>query len=705
MKNNIVILGHKDLSEYNDKIISELSKYIEISIGEDKSVNYKEIETDYFLENNTWHVDFFSNIAHLKEQYDRYEMRARSKNIHFNFNNLNLNREIKYLFQQKIFSNEWSISYSIVTQSKYNKRLADFINERYPLISSILEVDLKKANFEWINWLENNNLKTIELNKALIDVTGKTYYKKTAIACYLDNIYCELFELADNREEWIKDTWDIRRLKKYGIKYNKTAKVNSINFMIIKNKYFRQGVKDYFKQRLISSNSFSWGTAVNYMTYLPNMLNFFTEVYPEWNSLKDLKRADILNYYEYLNKYIEESLTNRNSNPNIYKITAISNINRFLCDIQLKEFSIAPSEDIRKLIYKEDKPSREKKDASKIDYVPDFVLEQLFDNINGLYKDTVPIVWIMYKTGLRISDVLGLKFDCLIKLNNKFWIETDIEKTYIKDHRIPIDNDLANMLAVLIHNGKQISNRYNNPEEFIFVRYSGKRKGIPYLSSHVQSNLNRFARKYSIKDEDGEIFYFKNHAFRHTYAIKMLNGGADILTVQELLAHASPEMTMRYAKLLDDTKRKVFDNAVKQGVFSFDESDKLKEENNGEIPSDIIDMLYTSHKLNALDTPYGTCMQRKNGKCSYAKQPPCLTCNNGSPCKDLCVGAFEGDTIKYEILINSTKNMIENAKMYSRTEMVNENEELLKLYEDIYSKISQGNMIYSRLDKLKKKVD
>ena len=164
-------------------------------------------------------------------------------------------------------------------------------------------------------------------------------------------------------------------------------------------------------------------------------------------------------------------------------------------------------------------------------------------------------------------------------------------------------------------------------------------------------------------------------------------------------------MTLKYAKLLDDTKRKLFDNAVKQGIFSFDESDKLKEENNGEIPDDIIEMLYTNHKLNAIDTPYGTCMQRTKGKCNFAKQPPCLTSNNGSPCKDLCVGAFEGDIIKYDILINSTKNMIENAKIYNRTEMINENEELLKLYEDIHSKISQGNMIYSRLDKLKKKVN
>lgn len=66
MKNNIVILGHKDLSEHNDKIINELSKYIEIFIGEDKSVNYKEVETNYLLENNSWHVDFFYHICSFK---------------------------------------------------------------------------------------------------------------------------------------------------------------------------------------------------------------------------------------------------------------------------------------------------------------------------------------------------------------------------------------------------------------------------------------------------------------------------------------------------------------------------------------------------------------------------------------------------------------------------------------------------------------
>lgn len=381
---------------------------------------------------------------------------------------------------------------------------------------------------------------------------------------------------------------------------------------------------------------------------------------------------------------------------------SLSYIQKFLSDIQLREYDISPIKNVRMLIFPSDKPIVKKKTYDQIDYVPDTVLEQLFDNINNLHSEIIPVIWTMYKTGLRISDVLGLKQDCLVKLNNKFWIETDIEKTYVKGHRIPIDSELVNMLVVLIHNAKVNSNQYNNPENYIFVRYKGSRKGKPYSQEWIQSRLNKFALDYNITDELDNIYHFKNHPFRHTYAIKMLNGGADILTVQELLAHASPEMTMRYARLLDDTKRKVFDNAIKQGVFSFDESAKLKEENNGEIPNDVLDMFWTNHKLNAIDTPYGTCLQRTNGKCSFAKQPPCLTCNSGNPCRDLCVGAFEGDIQKYQILINSTKSLIESAKVYNRTEMVKENEELLNLYENIHSKIIEGNVIYSRLDRLKK---
>ena len=700
MNNNIINISTQNInSKFQDKITNVLSKYTEIIINEDKTVLYKDITTDYFLENNDWYLGFFGCIEQFKNQVEYNDY---NRVLCFPFNNKNIAKEIKFIVYNKLFSNQWSLK-SIFSLIKYNiNKLSDFLNIKYPNLTSLQQLDLQKANVQWIDWLENENIKLKRKNSTLSKLRNKNYIINTNIVNFLVNIINLFNDLNDEREEWLKDKWDIRKLEAYGINYNKTDSNHYLNFNKINNLKLREIFKKYIKQKLIANNKFSWSTASTYLKFIPPFLNYMCKLEPFWNDLKELNRHHIEKYLEWLNIYIKNNLTRKNANPKQYKIRALSTIESFLLDIQDREYDIAPLKSIRTLILPDDKPKVDRHN-NQISYVPDFVLEQLFDHINNLNKDVIPIIYTMYKTGLRISDVLNLRQDCLLKLNNKYWITTDISKVYIKNHKIPIDDELANMLAVLIYNNSIYSNKHNNPENFIFVRYTGPRNGKPYSKCFIQQQLNLLAIDYNITDELGNIYHFKNHAFRHTYAMKMLNNGADIVIVQELLAHASPEMTMCYAKLLDDTKRKVFDNAVKQGVFSFDESAKLKEENDGEIPDNIIDMLYTNHKLNALDTPYGTCMQRKNGKCNYAKQPPCLTCNNGNPCKDLCIGAFEGDINKYDILINSTKNMIENAKIYNRIEMVNENKELLSLYENIYSKISQGNMIYSRFDKLKKK--
>ncbi|HCQ6371261.1 TPA: tyrosine-type recombinase/integrase [Clostridioides difficile] len=704
MTTNITSIFRQDtVNNSNDKITETLSKYTEKIINKDKSVTYTETPTTYFLDNDKWHIEFFGDIEQFKEQVKNYKYS--SKNISFPFNNENVNKEIKFVVYNKLFSDEWSLQSALIGQIQLIRRLAEFINEKYPNIISFKELELEKTNIQWVDWL--NSLNIAITTKHFIDskLSGKDVYYKSHIANFLETTIKYIEVITDEREEWEKDLWDVRNLERYGIGYNKSDRKYFLNFRKINNPKIRKEIKQYIRQRLIANNKFSWASAYTYINFISPFINFIFELESNWGDLKGLEREHILKYIEWLNIYTKDNLTQKNANAKKYITTSLSIIQKFLSDIQIREYDIAPIKNVRVLIFPEDKPKVPKKSNDQIDYVSDFVLDQLFCNINNLHKDVIPVVYVMYKTGLRVSDTLELTHDCLVKLNNKYWIATDIEKVYVEGHRIPIDDELANMLAILIDNSKQYSNQDNNPNSYIFVRYKGSRKGNPYSQEWVQKKLNVFAIDYNITDELGNRYHFKNHAFRHTYAIKMLNGGADILTVQELLAHASPEMTMRYAKLLDDTKRKTFDKIVKQGIFSFDESDKLKEENDGEIPSDIIDMLYTNHKLNAISIPYGTCMQRASGKCSYAKHPPCLTCNNGSPCKDLCVGAFEEDTIKYEILINSTKTIIENAKMYNRTEIVIENEELLKLYEDIHSKISQGNMIYSRLDKLRKKVN
>ncbi|MGM0975783.1 MAG: tyrosine-type recombinase/integrase, partial [Bacillota bacterium] len=284
-----------------------------------------------------------------------------------------------------------------------------------------------------------------------------------------------------------------------------------------------------------------------------------------------------------------------------------------------------------------------------------------------------------------------------------FSIVTDIEKTYVKGHMIPIDEELANIMAVLIDNAKKHSNQKNNPEDFIFVRYRGKRKGKAYEQGWVSDQLNLLARRKIITDEIGNLFHFKMHQFRHTFAIKLLNSGTDIFTVQELLAHSSPEMTMVYAKLLDETKRKAYEKAVTDGVFSFDLNGNMYEVNKDEeIPEEIKEMLWLNHKLTAIDNPYGSCRARLNGNCPYAEEPPCLTCNGGSPCKDLAVGLSEMDVAKYEIHIQSTSKMVEVAKQYGREEIAQKNQKNLERLQDIYNTIKQGNIIFGRMERIKR---
>ncbi|MED3907533.1 tyrosine-type recombinase/integrase, partial [Geobacillus thermodenitrificans] len=455
------------------------------------------------------------------------------------------------------------------------------------------------------------------------------YTSKTSIANFLHVIYSYLFQLTDTREEWEKDRWDVRILhQKYGIEYNKSENFYYIDFKKIEQRAIREQVKKYIKQRLLSKNNFSWGTALNYMKYLTPFITFIFSLEPTWNDLKQLKRFHMEQYIQWLREYTKKHLKQKNANPERYISVSLVTIQKFLEDIQRYEYDIAPETHVRLLIFPEDKPKPKKKSIDQIDYIPDYVLEQLFAHINDLHKEVQPVIWVAFKTGLRISDVLGLTQDCLVKLNGKYYIETDIEKTYVKGHRIPIDDELANILAVLIDKSIKNSNDDNNPEKYIFVRYRGSRKGKPYSKDWIQRQLNILAKVKNITDENGNLFHFKTHQFRHTYAVKMLNSGADILTVQELLAHASPEMTIRYAKLLDNTKRKAFEEAIKQGVFSFDLNGEVREVKPDEdIPADILETLWRDHKLNAIDNPYGTCHARINGNCPYAEAPPCLTCN------------------------------------------------------------------------------
>ncbi len=57
------------------------------------------------------------------------------------------------------------------------------------------------------------------------------------------------------------------------------------------------------------------------------------------------------------------------------------------------------------------------------------------------------------------------------------------------------------------------------------------------------------------------------HGMRHTFAVHFINRGGDIYTLKELLGHSDIKMTMRYVKMLDQTKRDAV-NRISEAIYS-----------------------------------------------------------------------------------------------------------------------------------------
>ena len=161
-------------------------------------------------------------------------------------------------------------------------------------------MDIEKAEREYLFWLNEKGIQTQTIKRnSLIE---KDYVSKSDVAAFLRIIYTALFQYTDKREEWKKDRWDIRNLHdRYGIDYNKSINLYYIDFSKIPTT-IREQVKKYFKQRLLSKNKFSWGTARNYMLFLTPFFTFVFTLEPTWKDLKALERKHIEKYIEYLNE-------------------------------------------------------------------------------------------------------------------------------------------------------------------------------------------------------------------------------------------------------------------------------------------------------------------------------------------------------------------------------------------------------------------
>lgn len=150
------------------------------------------------------------------------------------------------------------------------------------------------------------------------------------------------------------------------------------------------------------------------------------------------------------------------------------------------------------------------------------------------------ILETLYSTGIRVSELVGLNSEDVDQIGN-------IIKVFgkgKKERLVPIGNKAVNAIKDYLTSRKEKS-------RIVFLNKNGTR-----LSTRGVCNLTH---KYILKIASSSKV--SPHVLRHSFATHMLDHGADLRSVQELLGHMNLSTTQIYTHVTTDRLKKVYDKA------------------------------------------------------------------------------------------------------------------------------------------------
>lgn len=165
-------------------------------------------------------------------------------------------------------------------------------------------------------------------------------------------------------------------------------------------------------------------------------------------------------------------------------------------------------------------------------FIKESEIENLFTNINfnndyeGV-RDKL-ILEIFYATGARLSELIELKTSSINYHNNTIKVLGKRNKERV----IPIANNIIYLLKNYLKEREKLASK----EPYLFLTKVGK-KLYPKL---VYGIVNSYLSQITTASKKSP------HVLRHTFATHMLNNGADLNTIKELLGHANLSATQVY---------------------------------------------------------------------------------------------------------------------------------------------------------------
>jgi integrase/recombinase XerC len=280
------------------------------------------------------------------------------------------------------------------------------------------------------------------------------------------------------------------------------------NFIII------EGHKEKFLEYLKTQRRFSEHTLRAYSTDLEQFINFLKKSYDKIiiENITDLHIRSFL--HELFNRKLDNISVSRH-------VSSLKSFFKYLLTEKVVLKNYAASVPNPKSDTKLPKYLKEEEMAQFLD---------MPDSSTPLGARDKAILELLYATGLRVSELESLNVE-QIDLNNK----AIIVKGKGKKERMVLFGSYARD-ALETYLVERVHLIVNEEEEALFLNFRGTRLTV--------RSVRRVVNKYI--DESDLKLKISPHALRHSFATHMLNNGADLRDIQELLGHASLATTQRY---------------------------------------------------------------------------------------------------------------------------------------------------------------
>jgi integrase/recombinase XerC len=287
-----------------------------------------------------------------------------------------------------------------------------------------------------------------------------------------------------------------------------------------------QAYQDYLQKE----KNYSLLTLRAYLDDIKSFQNYLLENHDQL-PLEEINYSQVRSWIVAL---VESGIANKSINR---KISSLKSYYKFLLKIKQIEFNPLSKHKSCKVPKKVQIPFSEKELASVLEI-------ELVENDFGSIRNKL-IIELFYATGIRRAELINLKTNNIDKHNKTLKVLGKRNKERI----IPL-LDCTIVLLNIYNEERNKLIQIQNPELLILSK-----KGKKLSETFVYRMINSYFSTVSEKVKKSP------HVLRHTFATHLLNNGADLNSVKELLGHASLSSTQIYTHSSLSELQKVYKDA------------------------------------------------------------------------------------------------------------------------------------------------